>query len=303
VNSSAAGADGKPGFHPEGRYEIKVHLDGAAAEDLTYRLTFGPADEAGEQPVSLHLLTGPDASDDMATGQLLAQGRTHAVISGPNSLRLWAGKAIDPFYIDLTQLEAIDAAVSKGAKLDLGDWRPDAAKNSFGGGTIHSIVLEIPDGDPHLGSDRIIGTWITTKLATDAGGWRQINREGHPMMWPIFRPIDSDWASDANMRHPNADAKEDGTRIAALIAGVVAANGTASDPAAYGESVVRRLMPDVLPYRLGTPASFGFLGFNGRALSDNAPEAMFSLVLNKATTTGLTAAKHNDKFPYVVSAK
>ena len=34
------------------------------------------------------------------------------------------------------------------------------------------------------------------------------------------------------------------------------------------------LFLDVLPYALGTPATYGFAGFNGRTPADNAPEAM-----------------------------
>jgi hypothetical protein len=71
VNSSAAGPNAPQGFHPDARYEIKIHTDGSALEDLTYRVTFGPPDQAGEQAVALHLLTGSDACDDAATGQLL----------------------------------------------------------------------------------------------------------------------------------------------------------------------------------------------------------------------------------------
>ena len=51
-----------------------------------------------------------------------------------------------------------------------------------------------------------------------------------------------------------------------------------------------RLLPDVLSYRVGTPAAFTFAGFNGRSLADNAPEVMFGLVTNSALPTGLPAA-------------
>ena len=47
--------------------------------------------------------------------------------------------------------------------------------------------------------------WAATKLATHAGGWRQINRAGHPMMWPIFWPNDTDFTNPANTRHPAED--------------------------------------------------------------------------------------------------
>jgi hypothetical protein len=67
VNSSAAGPNAPQGFHPDARYEIKIYTDGSAPEDRTDRVTFGPPDQAGEQAVALHLLTGSDAYDDDAT--------------------------------------------------------------------------------------------------------------------------------------------------------------------------------------------------------------------------------------------
>ncbi len=62
----------------------------------------------------------------------------------------------------------------------------------------------------------------------------------------------------------------------------------------------------VLSYVVGTPASYGFAGRNGRPLADNAPEAMLSLVLDSAVPSGLTPAVASQLrmqgFPYVVAA-
>ena len=54
--------------------------------------------------------------------------------------------------------------------------------------------------------------------------------------------------------------------------------------------MAERVLPDLLPYRVGTPAAFSFASFNGRRLSDNAPEVMYGLVTNSAQPTGLPAA-------------
>src|SRR5580692_3458667 len=53
VNSSLAGVGRPAGFHPEGRYEFNIHLDGAATEQLTYRLSFAPADASGTQHAAI----------------------------------------------------------------------------------------------------------------------------------------------------------------------------------------------------------------------------------------------------------
>src|SRR5262249_8911129 len=109
-----------------------------------------------------------------------------------------------------------------------------------------------------------------TKLATDAGGWRQINRAGHPMMWPIFRPDDVDFTNPADTRHPSEDFKAVGNYIGDQVAAVVKANGTSADPQGCGQTVARELFPDVLPYVVGTPATYGFVTRNGRTIADNA---------------------------------
>ena len=53
VNTSLAGPGRIAGFHPEGRYEFKFHLDDAATEHLTYRFSFGTAEPSGAQRVAV----------------------------------------------------------------------------------------------------------------------------------------------------------------------------------------------------------------------------------------------------------
>ncbi len=305
VNSNVNGLHSEPGFHPEARYEFKVHVDGAAYEDLTYRVSFGEADSGGQQALSLHALTGEAARDDSAPGELVLEGRTGET-SQASGARLWAGRIADSFYIDLSLLAIINGAVAAGTAPDLSKWQPDKAANSFAGSLVYSIVLEVSHDHPQLRPGARTGVWAATKLATDAGGWRQINRAGHPMMWPIFWPNDTDFTNPANTRHPSEDVAAAARYIGDQIAAVVAAAGTSDDPAGYGQAVARDLFPDVLPYVVGTPAVYGFAGFNGRIMADNAPEAMLSLVTNTAVPSGLTPSVAKDQrtstFPYVVPA-
>jgi Domain of unknown function (DUF4331) len=305
VNSTVTGPDVQPGFHHEARYELKVHFDGADVEDLTYRVSFDEADSDGRQALQLHALNGDEARDDSATGELVLEGRTGEPTSA-NGTRIWAGRIGDPFYIDLSLLEKVNGAVKNGTAVDLSAWRPEAAQNSFADTTVESIVLEVSQQHPKLRAGAHLGVWCATKLATDGGGWRQINRAGHPMMWPIFWPDDTDFSNPANKRHPNEDFSADGKGIGDRVAAVVAANGTSDDPQGYGETVAQELFPDVLPYVVETPATYSFATFNGRMMADNAPEAMLSLVAGMAVPAGLkpSVSKHlrKNEFPYVVPA-
>jgi Domain of unknown function (DUF4331) len=305
VNSTITGPDIQYGFHPEGRYEFKIHLDDGEFEELTYRVSFGEADSTGRQALQLHALTGNDARDDSATGTLVLDGRTGAP-AGMNDTRLWAGRIHDPFYIDLAQLGTVNAAFKNGTAVDRSAWNAADARNSFADTTVESIVIEVSHQHPQLHAGAHIGVWCASKLATDAGGWQQINRAGHPMMWPIFWPDDTDFSNPANDRHPSADLNADGKYIADTVTSVVAASGTSGDAPAYGQAVARALFPDVLSYEVGTPATYGFATRNGRTMADNAPEVMFSLVLNTAMTSGLGPSVSEPyragNFPYVVPA-
>ncbi len=305
VNSNVNGLHSEPGFHPEARYEFKVHFDGADLEALTYRVSFGEPDSSGGQALQLHALTGQAAREDSAAGDLVLEGRTGQLATAGGT-RLWAGRIADSFYIDLSLLAIINGAVAAGTAPDLAKWQPNKAQNSFAGSLVYSIVLEVPHAHPQLRPGARTGVWAATKLATDAGGWRQINRAGHPMMWPIFWPNDTDFTNPANTRHPSEDVAAAAGYIGEQIAAVVAAAGTSADPQGYGRTVAADLFPDVLSYVIGTPAVYGFAARNGRTMADNAPEAMLSLVTNTAVPSGLTPAvaqaQRATTFPYVVSA-
>jgi Domain of unknown function (DUF4331) len=305
VNSSAAGSDTPAGFHPDAHYDFRIDTDGDVVEDLTYRVIFGQLDQAGRQPLELHQLAGAEAREHTAPGTLLAWGSTEAVVTVSQGLRLWAGLAAESFYVEPTVLDAVRRAVRFGRRVELGAWQPRRAVNAFAGTTVYAIVLEVPDGALAglLGPERRLGFWGTTTLATDTGGWRPINRMGLPMVQSIFNPADDERASDYNTTHPADDRANYGELFAGLVAGVVAAHGTADDPRAYGATVARLLLPDVLIYQVGSAASYSFACRNGRGLTDNAPEVMFSLVTNHALSGGLSkrhaAGKPRPLFPYV----
>jgi hypothetical protein len=303
VNSNVNGLFSEPGFHPEARYEFKVHFDGADFEALTYRVSFGEADSGGRQALQLHALSGDQAREDSSAGELVLESRTGEAASRGGT-RIWAGRIGDSFYIDLSLLAIINGAIANGTAPDLSAWRPENAQNSFANTHVDSIVLEVSHQHPQLRPGARTGVWCATKLATDAGGWRQINRFGHPMMWPIFWPNDTDFSDPANTRQPSEDFNAAGSYIGGQVAAVVSASGTSGDPQGYGQAVARKLFPDVLPYVVGTPATYGFAAFNGRTLADNAPEAMLSLVTNTAVPSGLqpSVAVHqrDSNFPYVV---
>lgn len=289
-------------------YEFKVDLNGDAIEDLTYRFTFQERDAQGNQAYTVRRLTGADAGNRDAAGTVVAQGVTGENVQTASGLRVWAGKAGDPFWIEPDVLHAAGHAFQEGKRIDLSGWDASRAKNLFAGQTVHSMVLEIPDSEllGGAGGKRRIGVWALSSLATDAGGWRSINRAGLPMIHPLFTQFNEDLGNRLNGGAPDDDFATHGATVAKAVAGVVGAYGTADDPQAYGEKVAHRFCPNLLPYEVGTPAVFGFAEWNGRSLTDNAPDVMFSIGANTPVSLGIgkesVTSKPSKTFPYMPAA-
>ena len=308
VCHSIAGPIASPGYHPEGMYEFKIDLDGDAIEDVTYRINFDARDANGSQRFVLRCIRGAGAVDPHAAGTVIAQGTTGEPVVTSTGLRIWAGKAGDPFWIEPDVLHAVGHAFQDGTAIDLSGWNSKQAKNLFAGQTVYSIVLEVPDGDllSDAGDKRRIGVWAVATLATDAGGWRSINRVGLPMIHPLFTQFNEDLGNRLNAGRPADDFATYGKVVTKAIAGVVSATGTAENAQAYGEKVAHRFFPNILPYEVGTPAVFGFAEWNGRSLTDNAPDVMFSIAANAPVRLGIgresVTSRPSATFPYVPAA-
>jgi hypothetical protein len=296
-----------PGYHPEGMYEFKVDLNGDATEELTYRLTFDERDSAGNQRFVLRQITGADAVDPNAPGDIIAEGITGQSVTTPKGVRIWAGRAGDPFWIEPDVLHAVGHALQDGTTINLSGWDPSKGKNLFAGHTVHAMVLEVPDDVllANAGSNRRIGVWAVSTLGTDAGGWRSINRIGLPMIHPLFTQFNEDLGNRLNAGRPADDFTTHGKTVMKAIAGAVRANDSCEDPEGYAAKMAHRCCPNILPYTVGTPAFFGFIEWNGRSLTDNAPNVMFSLASNTPVALGIgkesVASKPSMVFPYVPS--
>jgi hypothetical protein len=123
------------------------------------------------------------------------------------------------------------------------------------------------------------------------------------MIHPLFTQFNEELGDRLNTGRPADDFATYGAVVGKAIAAVVAATGTSEDPEGYGEKVARRFFPNVLPYQVGTPATFGFVEWNGRSLTDNAPDVMFSIAANTPVCLGIgkesVTRKPTKVFPYV----
>jgi hypothetical protein len=203
-------------------YEFKVDLNCDAVEELTYRLTFDPRDTAGKQRYVVRRVAGASATDPHAAGTVVVQGTTDEKVATSSGFRVWAGRAGDPFWIEPDVLHAVGHALQDGTTLNLGDWTPIRAKNLFAWHTVYSIDQDL---FADAGGNRPIGVWAVSTLATDAGGWRSINRVGLPMLPPLFTQYDEDLGDRLIAGWPSGDFKNYGEAVIKAVSGAVTANG------------------------------------------------------------------------------
>jgi Domain of unknown function (DUF4331) len=259
-------------FRAGALYDFKIDTNADVLEDLDFRVTFEEPDSNGAQRIALRRLEGSAAADYGSDGTLMAAGKTGETIPIAGGGQLWAGLTADPFFFNL-------GAFGQFAKLiEENRFDPsvfDTAENALAGHNVTAIVLELPNTAL---SAETIHLWGTTTIQYE-GKWKTINRAATPLIQQVF--IQDEHLKDAyNKSIPREDVAKYGETIAAFTAKVTQLAGTTTNPQAYGQQVVQFLFPDVLTYNPQLPISYGFAGRNGRALADDTPDVILSLLAN-----------------------
>ena len=288
------------GFLPGAQYCWHIDTDGDNHPDVTFRVSFGPWHD-GAQPVTLSRADRPGACDRDADGMVLAAGITGRPTETPAGIRLWAGEAANPNWLNGGVLDSAAKCIREGVDAGLLAAHPVLPMNLLARTNVQAIAAEIPGGLPAAGRDSV---WATT-ASPGPDGWRQHTRCALPLLSTLFSIDDEAAGLNHNGTGPHQDLALYGHIIRAGAARAAMALGTARDPLAHGAQVAETLLPDVLPYRPGTPASFRSWPVNGRGLTDPAAEAMISRVLGAAITFGLDATSVTGSlrgtFPYLAS--
>ena len=289
-----AGVTSPTTFHPDVVYEFKLDTNGDAVEELSYRIRFGAHDANGEQPLTVLRATGESARSG-ADGEPLAQGQTNDEVGLATGGRIWAGLRADAFYAD-----GAAASLFEQAALTQHAYLPNVFQqgfNVFGGRNVTGIVLEVPTSALGQG---VIGVWATTSMHGH-GLSAQIERIGLPLIQPFFN-IDDERNEAHNKRQPREDRDAEHARIAEIVTLFSRLAGTTEHPEAYGQAVADLLTPDMLQYRLGTPASFSFATRNGRRLADDAADVVLSLMTNSPLSDHVDYdGRIQPRFPYMAA--
>jgi hypothetical protein len=292
-------------FRPEALYEIRIAFAGDRNSDVTEELAlqamFGPAGPSNEQAMTISVARGAGAAAT-APGNTVGQGVTEGVLPLTCGGRAWAGHASDPFTANFFGHSAFI-----GKLMGEGVFQPEVftdtslheghPANSFTERNVLSLVFEVPN--TLLDQSTSLEAWAVVSLYGHAPTI-QVARMGHPVIVFYFGAAKDPGKLTWLQGHPRDDRAVFGEHAAGFVAKAAAAAGRTADPAGYGRLVADLFLPDVLSYQLGTTASYGMAGRNGRALTDDVLDVQLSTLTNAPVNVGIDNLRRvRGEFPYV----
>jgi hypothetical protein len=296
MNANPQSGDG--GFHDEARYNIKIATNGGHEPDIMYRATFGPYEEEEAQSFNLERLTRTHRNGSFICKEVI-NDQTGRILRATDGSQVFAGAASEPFFIEPRVVSAAIESIAHGQPLDLDNFDPDDATNLFGNTNVHSLVVEVPD--KVIGA-RSIKAWGTVELATDSGGWRQVQHVANPLVNTLFDFTTDNPDKDYNATPPH-EQQVFAETIRRLTEAAVRANETVKNPQEHARHIAKLLLPDTLDYKTRTKANFS--RGNGRNLVDPDAEWIINKILGTNIDMGLDASDATGEvrkhFPYVGS--
>jgi hypothetical protein len=298
VNADA-GLGSSDALPDEALYAFRFDLDGDAHEDVVFKFRFGhPKHVGGDehkhvQSFQVRRAVGEQIGGD--AGDLLIEGLTGSASSAAGvsafvgiAPEMWAADAIAFFNL----LNALYKEDRYDAEVFL------HRKNFFAKRNVVAMVLEVPNS--MIGNGKV-GAWSTASLFGHAPEV-QICRWGLPLITHLYlsEPATSDLVDKFHASTPSRDVASLGAAVASFTARFSGHASPTSDPVAYGRKVTARLCPVMLPYELGTPATFDVSDFNGRPLNIDAYDVMLSIAANTSIADGVSpdVSRIVESFPY-----
>lgn len=212
----------------------------------------------------------------------------------PNGIRVWVGKAKDPFFGNSPGIGAFRAQ-SKEGKYDPDVWVKASGKNIFAGRECCIFVLEVPNA---LLSKKI--NVFSTVALNSHGSWHQVQYMANVLIAHSMLFEDEVLKAGYDASRPDTQ-KDFGNIFSARIARSAHLAGSRPDPFAYGDEMAKRLLPDVMPYEVGTPAAYLVDKVNGRKLSDDAMTTTITWLIGKPTNQGVKdPVNYTSAFPYIM---
>ncbi|PCH76147.1 MAG: hypothetical protein COB98_07015 [Flavobacteriaceae bacterium] len=239
-------------------------------------------------------------------GKKIGKGKINEIISLKNGITVWSGIVKDPFNGNGAALYGKMKEAVKRGEWDDKAFASDKGNDSFKNSQVVAIVIDVPNtmlGDKIYYHASSVAKLKGTEKGHKHAHWHRINRIAHVLLPHLYMETMSDRdrqnagnISDDNTRRKNCvDMLEKYSRL----------SKSQADPKAYALKMTELLLPDHIPYIVGTPASYTLPVINGRSLSDNAMDTALEILVGKPfpNYTDVKTADFTTKFPYLKAVK
>ncbi len=277
--------DGNAAFGESGLYNIHISADQEMSSGLTLTFRYSNGN------IVVGKIDQPNPALGVEGAQL-GMARVGQESMFENGIRAWAGAAKDPFVGNAVGITNFREKLLEG---QYDESAYDNAEDLFGTLNSSIIVIEVPNSM----LPKNINVFATSAMQID-GKWMQVNRLANVLITHLFLVADSATALEHVTHRPDEDNQRR-LWVASTITRAVTLAGSQKNPVAYGDAMARRLLPDMIPYAVGSKARYGVDAFNGRPTTDDAMDVVLSIFAGKLLSDKANTFDHHPKtFPYVV---
>ena len=124
----------------------------------------------------------------------------------------------------------------------------------------------------------------------------------NPLLTHMFTRADIANTLEHVQHRPDSDGMRAATIRGAVLRTVTLTGSKPGAEVAYADDVTHRLLPDLLSYAVGGPASYAPGTLGGRKIADDVMDTQISLLWGRQQSDGANdnAARRQNAFPYVM---
>ena len=298
TTNADAGISAPDTLHEEGLYSFRFHRSDDECEDLVFKFRFGaPRHVDGDEQTYVQAYQVFRAEKQQIPGQggdLLLEGESGRFYEHAG-VRAFVGMVPEMWAADAVAFGVFLKGIYEEDRFNLSVFK--RKENFFRNRNVTALVLEVPT---RLIGDGRVKVWSNISLFGHAPEV-QVSRWGVPLFTHLFlSEPGTTLVEEYHRTLPKRDRELFAPAVARFVSRLTALAGTAEDPERYGRDMAEKLCPSLLPYELGTKASFTINAFNGRPLADDALDVMFSLAANTTISDGVSPDRDKllKTFPY-----
>jgi Domain of unknown function (DUF4331) len=287
-------------LHPDGLYAFRFDTGDDGREDIVFKFLFDEPEhmEGGHDRHRQHFRVIHAVGDEIPGngGELIAEGTVGEQTSTGTGIKAYVGRAAELWAADAFGFFTVVNGLFQQARYATEAF--DNKNNLFKGRNNMATVLEVPN---ELLGDGTVKAWATASLHGHAPE-AQVYRWGVPLFTHLYLsdPAAAGLADRYHQSVPADDAALFSAPVHQFIATFARIAGGTEDSDGYASALTARLIPAVLPYRIGSKAQFDVDDFNGRPLGTDAFDVMLSLASNIPIADGVgpDLARIRPEFPY-----